>query len=229
MEHWLSRTELLIGKQNIEKLKNSTVALLGCGGVGSYVAEALVRSGIGNLIIMDPDSISITNLNRQIMTDTTVIGQLKVDVLKNRLCKINPQLNITVLPIFYQESSSTQLFHFNCDYIIDAIDSVPSKLHLIEECYKRNIPIISSMGTGNKIDPSRLEITDIFKTSVCPLAKLIRKELRIRGISHLKVVYSKELPIKKHNSTTTIASISFVPSVAGLLIASEVVKDIICK
>lgn len=227
MENWLSRTELLIGKENLNKLQNSTVAILGCGGVGSYVAEGLVRSGIGHIVLVDPDTIAPSNLNRQLMTDTTNIGELKVNILKDRFSKINPHLKIDLLPIFFEESNSNELFSFSLDYIVDAIDSVKSKLHLICEAKRLNIPIISSMGTGNKLNPNKLEITDIYKTKVCPLAKIIRKELRKCEIPHLKVVYSTELPIRTYNNTSTTASISFVPSVAGLLIASEVVNDLI--
>lgn len=229
MNNWLSRTELLIGKENIDKLVHATVAILGCGGVGSYAAEGLVRSGIGNIILIDNDVVDITNINRQLIADTTTIGIPKVEVEKERLLKINPDLNITIYQEFFDSSNSDRILK-NYDYVVDAIDSVKSKIHLIEQCINRGIPIISSMGTGNKLNPTELEVSDISKTSVCPLAKVIRKELGKRGIKHLKVVYSKEIP-KRNNNEEELkripASISFVPSVAGLIIASEVVKDII--
>lgn len=230
MESWLSRTELLIGEQSLEKLQNSTVAVFGCGGVGSYAIEALARVGIGHLVIIDNDMIDVTNINRQLIADTTTIGKFKVEVAKERILKINPSSQVTAFQEFYTEENASLLIHTNYDYIIDAIDSVTSKLSLIEHAYTQNIPIISSMGTGNKLDPTMFEITDISKTSVCPLAKVMRKELKRRGISHLKVVYSKEIPSRENADETlkrTPSSISFVPSVAGLILASEVVKDLI--
>ena len=229
MDNWLSRTELLIGKENIEKLSHSIVAVFGCGGVGSYAVEGLVRSGIGNIVLIDNDVVDITNINRQLIADTSNIGKPKVEVAKERLLKINPDLNITVFQEYYDSSTSDILLK-SYDYVVDAIDSVTSKIHLIEQCISRNIPIISSMGTGNKLNPTELEVSDISKTSVCPLAKVMRKELGKRGIKHLKVVFSKEIPKREINDEDlkrTPASISFVPSVAGLIIASEVVKDII--
>lgn len=228
MKNWLNRTENLIGKENLEKLNKSHVAIFGCGGVGSYAIEALARSGIGSLTLVDNDVIDITNINRQLIADTTTIGKSKVEVTKERLLKINPNLNINIYQEFYDTTKANKLLNIQYDYIIDAIDSVSSKLSLIEEAHKRNIPIISSMGTGNKLDPTKFEVADITKTSVCPLAKVIRKELPKRGIKHLKVVYSKEEPHrfdKCNNQSPT--SISFVPSVAGLIIASEVVKDLL--
>ncbi len=229
MENWLSRTELLIGKQSLEKLKNSTVAVFGCGGVGSFALEALARSGIQNLVIIDNDIVDITNINRQLIADTTTIGLPKVEVAKNRILKINPNAQITTYQAFYDSTNANNLIQTNYDYIIDAIDSVSSKLSLIEEAYHRHIPIISSMGTGNKLDSTKFEVTDITKTSVCPLAKVIRKELKKRNIPHLKVVYSKEIPKRNNieeNLRRTPASISFVPSVAGLILAGEVIKDL---
>lgn len=225
MNNWLSRTETLIGTYNLEKIKNSNITIFGCGGVGSYAIEALVRAGVGNITIVDNDIIDITNINRQLMADTTVIGKSKVEVEKERLLKINPKLNIKTFEEFVNNSNITNFINSKTNYIIDAIDSVSSKLSLIEYATKQNIPIISAMGTGNKLNPTMFEVTDISKTSVCPLCKVIRKELRNKGINHLKVVYSKEQPIK--NSENITASISFVPSVAGLIIASEVIKDII--
>ncbi len=224
MDNWLLRTEMLIGKENLNKLFNSTVAIFGCGGVGSYVAEGLVRAGIGNIILIDNDIVDITNINRQLIADTTTINIPKVEVEKERLLKINPNLKIQIYKEFYTSNNSNKLLSNNYTYIVDAIDTVSSKISLIEEAFNRNIKIISSMGTGNKLDPTKFEVTDIYKTSVCPLAKVIRKELKKKNIPHLKVLYSKEQPII---NTRTPASISFVPSVAGLIIAGEVVNDII--
>lgn len=224
MDNWLSRTEMLIGKENLDKLANSTVAVFGCGGVGSFVVEGLVRAGIGNIVLIDNDVVDITNINRQLIADTTTINMPKVEVEKERLLKINPNLNIQIYKEFYN-STNSNLLNNNYTYIVDAIDTVSSKISLIEEAFNRNIKIISSMGTGNKLDPTKFEVTDIYKTSVCPLAKVMRKELKKRNIPHLKVVYSKEEPIT--TNTRTPASISFVPSVAGLIIAGEVIKDII--
>nr|MBP3681258.1 tRNA threonylcarbamoyladenosine dehydratase [Clostridia bacterium] len=240
MNNWLSRTEGLIGKKAVDKLKNSHVTVCGCGGVGSYVIEGLVRAGIGNITIIDNDVIDISNINRQLMADFTVIGQPKVEVERKRLLKINPELNINIFQEFIDTSnfskfvcnySEDTLNHkITTDYIIDAIDSVSSKLDIIEYATQNNIPIISSMGTGNKLNPTKFELSDISKTSVCPLAKVIRKELRNRGINHLKVLYSKETPNRCDECSlpaSTPASISFVPSVAGLIIAGEVIKDLI--
>lgn len=229
MEDWLQRTELLIGKKNLEQLRYSTVVVFGCGGVGSFVVEGLVRAGIGNLVLFDPDIISITNLNRQIMATVQTIGESKVQILKQRALQINPALNIRVYSEFVTEENIDSYLRTipTITYLVDAVDIVSSKLAIIQYAHDHKIPLISCMGTGNKIDPTRFEITDIQKTSVCPLAKVIRKELRNRKIPHLKVLYSKESPNQiSPNSTHTTASISFVPSVAGLMIAGEVVKDI---
>lgn len=228
MENWLNRTEYLIGKNNVNKLANSNVAVFGCGGVGSYAIEALARSGIGSLTLIDKDIVDITNINRQLIADTTTIGRPKVEVQKERLLKINPNLNITTYQIFYDASYADEILNNNFDYVIDAIDCVSSKINLVEECNKKNIPIISSMGTGNKLDPTKFEISDISKTSVCPLAKVMRKELNKRGIKHLKVVYSKEEPHRfDETNKKNPASISFVPSVAGLILAGEVIKSLL--
>ena len=225
-ENWLDRTEKLIGKSNIEKLKNSTVVVFGLGGVGSYVVEALARSGIQNLVIVDKDIVDITNINRQLIATHSTIGKSKVDVAKERILDINPNCNIMAIKEFVSKENIAQLLdEKNINYIIDAIDTVSSKLSIIEYAYNNSIKIISCMGTGNKLDASNFEITDINKTSVCPLAKVIRKELRKLNIPKLKVLYSKEEPLKLNSSTP--ASISFVPSVAGLLIAGEVIRDLI--
>ncbi len=229
IENWVDRTEKLIGKENIEKLKNSTVAVFGIGGVGSYVIEALARSGIQNLIIIDKDIVDITNINRQLIATHSSIGKAKVDIAKERILDINPSCNITAIKEFVSNENISQILNdIHVNYIVDAIDIVSSKLSIIEYAYQNNIKIISCMGTGNKLDASKFEITDINSTSVCPLAKVIRKELRKLNIPKLKVLYSKEEPLKVNSSTP--ASISFVPSVAGLLIAGEVVRDLIsCK
>ncbi len=228
MEYWLSRTENLIGKETLDKLRNSSVAIIGIGGVGSFCAEALARTGINNITLIDMDTIDITNINRQLIADTSTIGRLKANVMKERILKINPNANVITFPIFLDENNISSVITTNFDYVIDCIDTVNSKIALIEYCYKMNIKIISALGTGNKIDPTKFEITDISKTSVCPLARAIRKKLKSKNIEHLTVVYSKEEPIKIENSTTP-ASISFVPSVAGLLIASKVIENLTSK
>lgn len=230
MNGWLSRTNMLIGEENLNILKDSNIAIFGIGGVGSYVAEGLVRAGIGNLTIIDADIVDITNINRQLIADTTVIGKIKVDVAKDRLLKINPNLNIKTYYKFYDEDSKDILDFKQYDYIIDAIDSIKSKLLLIKQAKENNTKIISCMGTGNKLNPLDLEITDIYKTSVCPLAKIMRKELKKINIDKLKVIYSKEEPLKPSytiDNKHVPGSVSFVPSVAGLIIASEVIKDLI--
>lgn len=219
------RTKALIGEAALEKLKNSHVAIFGIGGVGGYVVEALVRAGIGEIDLIDNDTINLTNLNRQIVALHSTIGQFKVDVMELRAKDINPDVKINSFKTFFDENTINQFDFSKYDYIIDAIDSVKSKLLLIETAKKLNIPIISSMGTGNKLDPTKFQITDISKTSVCPLARVIRVELKKRGIKNLKVLYSKEEPIKTGQRTPS--SISFVPPAAGLIIASEVVKDLI--
>lgn len=225
-ENWLNRTEMLIGSENLYKLKKSSIVLFGIGGVGSYVLEALVRSGIENFVIVDKDIVDITNINRQIIATTSSIGKNKVDVAKERALDINPNCNITTIKEFVtKENLSNILNDLSIDYIVDAIDTVSSKISIIQYAYDNNVKIISSMGTGNKLDGNKFEITDISKTSVCPLAKVIRRELKKLNIPHLKVLYSKEEPIK--TGTSTPASISFVPSVAGLLIAGEIVRDLI--
>ena len=230
---FLQRTELLIGSGNIEKLKNSNVIVFGLGGVGGATVEALVRAGIGNLSIVDFDTVDKTNLNRQIITTQSVIGKPKVEVAKDRILSINPNINLTIYnEKFLKENIDLFFKDKKYDYIVDAIDLVTPKLDLIEFATNSEIPIISCMGTGNKIDPAKFKIADIKKTSVCPLAKIIRKELKKRRINRLKVVYSDETPRKPLNldggreKTKNVGSISFVPPVAGMLLASEVVKDI---
>ncbi len=231
MLNQFSRTEILISKENIEKLHNSKVAIFGIGGVGSFVVEGLVRSGIENFILVDNDTISLTNLNRQIIATTKTIGMPKVEVARDRILEINPNANIEIYKEFFMPDSK-EILNSSISYIIDAVDTVTSKIELVIRANKLNIPIISCMGTGNKLDPTKFEIADIYKTSVCPLAKVMRKELKARGINRLKVVYSKEEPIKlneihQNEGRQVPGSISFVPSVAGLIIAGEVIKDII--
>lgn len=226
-----SRTEVLIGKDSLEKLKNAKIAIFGIGGVGSYVLEGLVRAGVGNFVLVDKDDVDITNINRQIIATTSTIGKPKVEVAKSRALDINPDINIQIYKEFFTPETKG-IFDKSLTYIVDAVDNVTAKIELAVRADKLNIPIISSMGTGNKLDNTKFEITDISKTSVCPLAKVIRKELRKRNIKKLKVVYSKEEPIKVENIDTktgknTPGSVSFVPSVAGLTIAGEIVKDIL--
>ena len=226
-KNWLNRTEALIGKESLEKLQNSNIVVFGLGGVGSYVVEGLVRAGIQNICIIDKDIVDITNINRQLIADTETVGKAKVDVQEEKILKINPLAKVTKLKEFINKDNIEEIMSkaTHIDYVVDAIDTVFSKLEIIKYCYTNNIQIISCMGTGNKLDASKFEITDIFKTSVCPLAKVIRKELKKLNIPKLTVLYSKEEPIK--NNISTPASISFVPSVAGLLIAGKVVQDLI--
>ena len=231
MLNQFSRTELLIGKQAIEKLKQAKVAVFGIGGVGSYVVEGLARAGVGNFILVDKDIVDKTNINRQIIATHKTIGLKKVEVAKQRILDINPDAVVEIYSEFFMPNSP-DLFDKKTDYVIDCIDTITSKLELIVRAKNMNIPIISCMGTGNKLDPTKFEVTDISKTSVCPLAKVIRKELRNRGINTLKVVYSKEEPIKtnifgEETKKQIPGSISFVPSVAGLIISGEVIKDLI--
>lgn len=218
------RTALVLGDEGLIKLKNSRVILFGVGGVGSYTAEALIRAGVGHLTLVDKDVVDLTNLNRQLIALHSTIGRIKVEVAAERLRDIHPEAQITPIHQCYLPENAGDFHLENYDYVIDAIDMVTAKLDLICACKEKQIPIISSMGTGNKLDPSRFEITDIFKTSVCPLAKVMRRELKVRGIKKLKVLYSKEEPIIK---CTPPGSVSFVPSVAGLMIAGEVVRELV--
>ena len=234
MKEIFKRTEILLGDEAMARLAASRVAIFGVGGVGGYTLEALVRSGVGSLHIIDPDTVSESNINRQIIATHETVGMKKIEAARLRALSINPDLKIETSDLFYSEENSSALDLAEYDYIVDAIDSVKSKLHLIENAKKCGVPIISSMGAGNKLDPTRFEVADISKTSVCPLAKVIRTELRKRGINHLKVVYSKEEPIHAvadaENSKITRhapGSIAFVPSVVGLIIAGEVVGDLI--
>ena len=233
MLNQFSRTELLIGKDSIEKLKNSRVAVFGIGGVGGYVVEALIRSGLGKIDIIDNDKVCITNLNRQLIATRNTVGKYKVDVAEERILDINPDVQVKKYQTFYTPETANEFDFSNYDYVVDAIDTVVGKISLIEKCKEYNVPIICAMGAGNKMDPTKFEVADISKTSVCPLAKVIRQELRRRKIKKVKVVYSKEIPIKPNISTeNTIkhqipGSNAFVPSVVGLIIAGEVIKDLI--
>lgn len=230
MSDMFSRTELLLGKEKVDILKNSKVAIFGIGGVGSFVLEGLARAGIGSFILVDNDTISESNLNRQLIATTKTIGRPKVEVAKERVLEINPNANIEIYKEFFMPDTREEIIDKSIDYIVDAIDTVTAKIELIVRAKKLNIKIISSMGTGNKLNPTKFEVADIYKTSVCPLAKVMRKELRKRDINELKVLYSKEEPIKIEKNLKekqVPGSISFVPSVAGLIIAGEVVKDLI--
>lgn len=238
MQEAFSRTELLLGPGAMEKLKNSRVAIFGLGGVGGYVVEALARCGVGTLDLIDHDTISVSNLNRQILATTQTVGRLKAEVAAERVRSIHPHAVANALPVFYLPETQGQFDFSQYDYIVDAIDTVTGKLALVQQAAEAGTPIISSMGTGNKLDPTAFEVADIQKTSMCPLARIMRKELKKRGIAHLKVVYSKEEPLTPSQAEEALpegrrqipGSVSFVPSVAGLILAGEVVKDLIsCK
>ena len=248
MQHSLSRTELLIGKDGLDKLKNSKVVVFGIGGVGSFTVEALARAGVGTLILIDDDTICLTNLNRQIHATYETIGKVKVEAMKDRILSINKKCNVVTHQVFATLDNIAELVPEDTDYVVDAIDTVSAKLGLIEYCAEKDIRIISSMGTGNKFDPTQFKIADIYDTAVCPLAKVMRRELRKRGIKELKVVYSEEIPTKPKTEDVVTCktgcvctggtkkcaikrqipgSISFVPPVAGMIIGGEVIKDIL--
>lgn len=235
MANEFSRTELLIGEEGLHRLRRSTVMVLGVGGVGSHCIEALARSGVGRLILVDNDTVSLTNINRQSIAYHSTIGQYKTQVMKERIRDICPQTEVVTYEMFVLPENMDALFEERPDYIVDAIDTVTAKLALVERAKADEIPIISCMGTGNKLHAEMFEITDISKTSVCPLCKVMRKELKARGIYHLKVLYSKEKPVdtsgrdsgeEKGQRRSIPGSVSFVPPVAGLLIAGEVIRDI---
>lgn len=221
-----SREEFLIGKENIDRLHLAKVAVFGIGGVGSFVVEGLARAGIGNFILIDDDTVDITNLNRQLHALHSTIGKYKVDLMKDRILDINPSAKVKVYREFYESNKKNNILDTSINYIVDAIDTIKSKIELAKDAQELNIPIISSMGTGNKLDPTKFEISDISKTSMCPLARIMRKEIKKAGIKKYKVLYSKEEP-KVYKEQNIPGSISFVPSVAGLIISGEVVKDII--
>lgn len=244
MLHQFSRTELAIGPEGLEKMKNSTVAVLGVGGVGAIAAEALARTGIGRIILIDKDVVDITNINRQIHALTTTIGQPKTDLMRDRIKLINPECDVVALRMFYTEETYEQLFEHKLDYVVDASDTIIYKVHLIKECLKRNIPIISSMGAANKMDPTRFRIADISKTHTDPIARVVRTKLRKDGIKKgVKVVFSDEEPVKPREDVTQRivpdnapeirkakqppSSNAFCPNVAGLCMVSEVVKDLL--
>ena len=226
MSHRFSRFEKIIGKDKLDIIKTKTILVLGCGGVGGYVVESLIRSGIENIIIVDFDKIDETNINRQIIALTSTIGKLKVDVLEERIKDINPNCNVIKISDFINKDNIDLLFNNKIDYLVDACDTIETKKQIIKECLKRNIPFICSMGTGNKLDPSKLEIVDIRKTNNDPLARIIRKFVKDEKISKkIMVLSSKEIPIKTHDRTP--GSSAFVPSSAGLLISSYIIKDLI--
>ncbi len=233
MIEFSQRTEIVIGREGVEKLKDASVIVFGVGGVGSYVVEALARAGIGKISIVDFDDVDITNINRQIPALHSTIGRYKVDVMAERVKDINPQIEIIPQRLLFDESNSEKLLSGEYDFVVDAIDMMKSKIHLIEESYKRGLNIISSMGMGNKLDPTMIEITDLYKTEMCPLAKVLRRELKKKGVKKLPVVYSKEKPretavFKEGTSLKRVnGSMSFVPSSAGLAIASYIVRQII--
>ena len=249
MLNQFSRTQLMFGKENIEKLHNSHVAIFGIGGVGGYSVEALVRSGVGEITLIDDDKVCLTNLNRQLYATLSTVGKYKVDVAKDRILDINKKAKVNTFKTFYTPETKDMFDFSKYDYVIDAIDTVVGKLSIVEECYKANTPVISSMGAGNKIDPTMFEVDDIYNTSVCPLARVMRQQLKKRKIPKLKVVYSKEKPLRPledmsiscrthcicpsgtvHKCTNRRAipsSNAFVPSVVGLIIAGEVIKDLI--
>lgn len=249
MLNQFSRTELLLGEEAMEKLKTSRVAVFGIGGVGGYVCEALVRSGVGNFDLIDDDKVCLTNINRQIIATRKTVGKYKVDVMEERMKDINPDVNVTVHKCFFLPENAAEFDFESYDYVVDAVDTVTAKLELVMKCKEKDVPIISSMGAGNKLDASAFRVADIYDTKVCPLAKVMRRELKKRGVDRLKVVYSEEKPISPiddmaiscrsncisspdaaHKCTERRAipgSVAFVPSVVGLIIAGEVIKDLI--
>jgi tRNA A37 threonylcarbamoyladenosine dehydratase len=243
MLHQFSRNELAIGKDGLEKMKNSTVAVLGIGGVGSFAAEALARSGVGKLILIDKDDVDITNVNRQVIALLSTVGRPKVEIMKERIADINPECEVIALKMFYTEETFEEIFAYGLDYVVDASDTISYKIHLMKECLNRIIPIISSMGAANKMDPTRFQITDISKTHTDPIAKVIRTRLRKEGIRKgINVVFSDESPIVIREEVRKVvgkedapirkakmppSSNAFVPSVAGLIMASHVVKELL--
>ena len=235
MDEKFSRTEMLIGNEGMEKLRNAKVAIFGLGGVGSFVCEGLARGGIGNFVLVDYDKVDETNINRQLIATVKTIGKYKVDLMKERILEINPDANIEVYKEFYMADSQTDIIKEDLSYVVDCVDTIMAKIAIVCNCDAIDVPVISSMGTGNKLDPTMFEVADIYETSVCPLARIMKKDFRKRNIEKLKVVYSKELPIntndcainQKKTKHKVKGSISFVPSVAGLIISGEVIKDIV--
>ncbi len=237
MLNQFSRTELLLGKDAMEELHGKRVAIFGIGGVGGYVCEALARTGIGHFDLIDNDDVSLTNINRQIIATHSTVGRPKVDVMKERMLDINPEADITVHKCFFLPENADSFDFKTYDYVVDAVDTVTAKLEIIMRCKRDGVPVISSMGTGNKLDPSGFMVADIYKTMNCPLAKVMRKELKKRNVESLKVVYSKELPEDIHENVTEVeepvngrravpGSTAFCPPVAGLVLASEVIRDL---
>lgn len=237
MANKFDRTKRLLGAEAMKKLNEAHVAVFGIGGVGGHAVEALVRSGIGEITIVDSDEIAESNINRQLIATTKTVGRKKVDVMKEHLQDINPEVKVHARDCFFLPETKGEFDFTSYDYVIDAVDTVTAKLALVEACKEAKVPIVSSMGAGNKLDPAAFEVADIYKTSVCPLAKVMRKELKARGIKKLKVVYSKEIPLEpieeegfvsdeKRSRRATPGSIAFVPSVAGLILAGEVIKDL---
>lgn len=228
------RTRRLLGNEALETLSKAHVAVFGVGGVGGFAIEALVRGGIGSIDVIDKDTVDFSNLNRQIIATEETIGKPKVEVMKDRILSINPECKVNAYQCFFLPETADEFDFSQYDYVIDAVDTVTAKIHLVMQSQKCGTPIISSMGTGNKLDPTAFQVTDIYKTSVCPLAKIMRKELKKRGVTKLKVVYSQEQPLKPEEDPNdlegprraTPGSVSFVPSVAGLILASEVIKDL---
>ncbi|MDO4731598.1 MAG: tRNA threonylcarbamoyladenosine dehydratase [Clostridia bacterium] len=224
-----SRTQNLLGKEAIDILNKTSVTIFGLGGVGSYTAEALARCSVGRFILIDSDVVAPSNINRQIIALNSTVGKYKTDIMKERILDINKDAVVDTYNMFYLPNNDNTDVLFRSDYIIDAIDTISAKIDIVKKANKKNIPIISAMGAGNKLNPLLFEVSDIYKTSVCPLCRVMRKELKKQAVPELKVVYSKEKPVLEHNlsSEHTPASISFVPSVMGLIIASEVIKDIL--
>ena len=219
------RTQIILGDEAIQKLKDSKVCICGIGGVGSYAMEALARVGIGNIVIVDKDKVDATNINRQLVATVDSVDKPKVEIAEKRIKSINPTINVIAYKVFIDESNISEYIDTSCDYVIDAIDSVDSKVALIKYCYDNNINIVSSMGMANRLNPLSIKVSDIYKTKMCPLAKVMRKRLRNIDVKKLKVVYSEEEPVKVNSKE--LGSVPFVPSVAGLIIVSEVIKDII--
>ncbi len=233
MKAEVSRTALLLGEEGVHRLEKSRVAVFGIGGVGGYVAEVLARSGVGSLDLIDKDDVSLSNINRQILALHSTVGRLKVDVMKERILDINPEAQVHTYPHFFLPDTAGDFDFSQYDYVVDAVDTVSAKIALILKAKEAGVPVISSMGAGNKLDPSRFEVADIYETSVCPLARVMRRELKKRGVDRLKVVYSREearIPLEirkdKESGKITPGSLAFVPSAAGLLLAAEVVMDL---
>ncbi len=233
MDEKFSRTEMLIGNEGMEKLANAKVAVFGIGGVGSFVCEGLARSGVGNFVLVDFDKIDESNINRQLIATVKTVGKNKVDLMKERILEINPDANVEVHKEFYLADSETDIITQDLSYVVDCVDTIMAKIAIVCSCDALDVPVISSMGTGNKLDPTMFEVADIYDTSICPLARIMKKDLRKRNIEKLKVVYSKEnpidtnvCPINQNAKFKVKGSVSFVPPVAGLIIAGEIIKDI---